>query len=398
MSKKGITEKNTEKKRKPKRRVRWWLLIFPVLLIIAIIAAARIPASMTDSKIRELGYTQDEVKAIKEQDLTDLILENRYYSPHLADAILNGTLRRNYIPLYLATDPDREFTERDFLLYSRLADEGYEEDQLMNLFASLKFNELVPLLTFDYQWNEQIYITDVIESRETNAGGSFILENSYRQNYRMKYPAPEPDNLNVLVNKNWYLPEDYEPEDLIWVTEEYAVRGMRLRKEAANNAVKMCMNGLEEGYAFFISGAYMDYVSVGNAYNHYSLNEGETFADLQVGKAGFSEFQTGLSINVAATYEKYEDFRTTECYRWLKDNCTRFGFIERYPLGEEDITGCAEDASYYRYVGRELAQNVKDSGLTYDEYYCLFLKDWYDQSNKVSDSMIEDAVVEVTGR
>lgn len=394
----GIKRVNAQKKRKPKRRVRWWLLIFPVILTVGIIAAFKVPAMMKDSKIRNLGYSREEAEAIAEAGLSDVILKNEYYSEHLAEAIRTGTLQKDYIPLYVATDTTREFSDRDFLLYRRLADEGYEEDQLMNLFASLKFYELTPLLTFDYQWNEQLYIDDVIACREQNAGGSFVLESSYRQNYRMKYAAEDPHNLNVLVNKNYYLPADFVPEELTPITTEYSVAGMQLTKEAADAAVKMCMDALGEGYAFFISGSYMDYVSIQNAYTHFLNNKGEYYADMQIGKAGFCEFQTGLSINLAATYEKYEDFRTTECYKWLKDNCVRYGFIERYPYGKEDITGCAEDASYYRYLGKELAAKVSASSLTYDEYWCLFLKGWYEETNRPADTLIENALAEVTDR
>ncbi|MBE6109121.1 MAG: D-alanyl-D-alanine carboxypeptidase family protein [Erysipelotrichaceae bacterium] len=393
---KTVKKKNMQKKRKPRRRVRWWLLILPVVIVIALIAAFRIPKALSDSKVRQLGYTQQEADAIREMGLIDLILENGYYSRHLADEILAGTLKRNYIPLYLATDPGTEFTDRDFLLYSRLLDAGYEEDQLTNLFGSLRFREIVPLLVLDYQWNEQIYIDDVIACRENNAGGTFVLENSYHQFYRMKYPAENPAAVDVLVNKNYYLPGNYSPSDLTEVTTEYAVDGMRLRKEAANAALKMCREALDEGYAFFISGSYQDYVSIKKLYEYYLSNRGELFADLEVGKEGFSEFQTGLSASFAATYEKYEDFSETECYQWLSENAQKYGFIERYPEGMEDITLCAADPSYFRYVGKELAPKVKASSLTYDEYWCLLLKGWENESNKPADSMIENAEKEIT--
>ncbi|MBR3349781.1 MAG: M15 family metallopeptidase [Solobacterium sp.] len=389
---------NITKKRKPKRRFRKSLLIIPLLIAIGVFIAIKAPRALSDSKIRQLGYTQQEADAIAEQKLTDVILEKQYYSRHLADEILKGTVQKEYLALYAGTEPTREFTDKDFLLYRRFLDYGYEEDQLMNLFNSLKFSEMTPLLVMDYQWNEQFYIDDVIECREQNAGGSFVLGTEYRQNYKMKYPAEDPENINVLVNKNWYLPADYRPSDLKEVSTEYAVDGMRLRKEAADAVLKMCRQALDEGHAFFVSGSYMDYVSIQKTYDHYVKNNGEYYADMQVGKPGFSEFQTGLSVSLAATFEKYEDFRETECYDWLKENSADYGFIERYPYGKEDITGCAEDAGYYRYLGKDLAGNVKDSGLTYDEYYCLILKGWDDDANRPNESLIENTVDEITHR
>jgi predicted ribosome quality control (RQC) complex YloA/Tae2 family protein len=90
----------------------------------------------------------------------------------------------------------------------------------------------------------------------------------------------------------------------------------------------MCREALDEGYAFFVSGSYQDYVSIKKLYEYYLDNRGELFADLEVGKEGFSEFQTGLSASFAATYEKYEDFRETECYQWLSENAQRY--FDRY--------------------------------------------------------------------
>ncbi len=393
---KRIRKKNTQKKRRPRRRVRWWLLLIPILIVTGIYTAVKAPKAINDSKIRQLGYTQQEVDAMREMGLSDLILENGYYSRHLADEILAGTLKKEYIPLYLATEPGTEFSDSDFLLYNRLLDIGYEDDQLTNLFSSLKFRELVPLLIMDYQWNEQIYIDDVIACRESNAGGSFVLENSYHQFYRMKYAAENPGGIDVLVNKNYYLPADYVPKDLTEITTEYAADGMRLRKAAANSALKMCKDALDEGYAFFVSGSYMDYVSIKKLYEHYLTNRGELYADMQVGKEGFCEFQTGLSLSFAATFEEYEDFRLTQCYQWLHENAQNYGFIERYPEGKEDITGCTADPAYFRYVGKDLAIKVNASGMTYDEYWCLLLKGWEDEANKPDDSMIENAEKEIT--
>ena len=69
------------------------------------------------------------------------------------------------------------------------------------------------------------------------------------------------------------------------------------------------------------------------------------------------------------------NFAETETFKWLSENCYKYGFILRYPEGKEDITGYSYEAWHYRYVGKELAEKVYDSGLTYDEYYAYYLDD-----------------------
>ena len=81
--------------------------------------------------------------------------------------------------LYTVLDSDRHLEEKDLLLYNRLVDAGYETDQLVNLYQNLTFDEMTPLLVYDYQWNEQQYIEDVIHNRESSASGTFTLDEEY---------------------------------------------------------------------------------------------------------------------------------------------------------------------------------------------------------------------------
>jgi D-alanyl-D-alanine carboxypeptidase len=54
-------------------------------------------------------------------------------------------------------------------------------------------------------------------------------------------------------------------------------------------------------------------------------------------------------------------------------NAVQYGFILRYPRGKEWITGYDYEPWHYRFLGKELAEKVNLSGLTYDEYYVRYL-------------------------
>ncbi|MDO4520535.1 MAG: hypothetical protein Q4B44_02720, partial [Erysipelotrichaceae bacterium] len=60
-------------------------------------------------------------------------------------------------------------------------------------------------------------------------------------------------------------------------------------------------------------------------------------------------------------------------------------------------TGLEEDATYFRYVGKELAGQIYRSRLTFDEYWNLVLKDWDHEDVKPSDQIIENAAAEFAG-
>ena len=54
--------------------------------------------------------------------------------------------------------------------------------------------------------------------------------------------------------------------------------------------------------------------------------------------------------------------------QWLRENCSRYGFILRYPPGTEAITGISYEPWHFRYVGMEEAEEIMRRGITLEEY------------------------------
>ncbi|MBO6016810.1 MAG: D-alanyl-D-alanine carboxypeptidase family protein, partial [Oscillospiraceae bacterium] len=57
---------------------------------------------------------------------------------------------------------------------------------------------------------------------------------------------------------------------------------------------------------------------------------------------------------------------------WLAQNAWRYGFIQRYPQGADEITGYSWHPWHYRYVGEGAAGNIFSLGITLEEYLSLF--------------------------
>ena len=53
---------------------------------------------------------------------------------------------------------------------------------------------------------------------------------------------------------------------------------------------------------------------------------------------------------------------------WLAENCHKYGFILRYPKDKEDITGYMYEPWHVRYIGKEKAAAIHESGLCLEEY------------------------------
>ena len=88
-------------------------------------------------------------------------------------------------------------------------------------------------------------------------------------------------------------------------------------------------------------------------------------ADMLSSRAGHSEHQTGLTMDLDSFDQNYG---TTPDGKWLADNCWRFGFIIRYPKGKEHITGYEYEPWHVRYLGKSTANLVYHSGLTLEEF------------------------------
>ena len=75
---------------------------------------------------------------------------------------------------------------------------------------------------------------------------------------------------------------------------------------------------------------------------------------------GTSEHELGLAVDInGASYD---------LYIWLQQNSWRYGFIQRYPEDKTAITGISHEPWHYRYVGKEAAGEIYESGLCLEEY------------------------------
>lgn len=343
---------------------------------------------LNNSKLRSLGYSEEAVKIIDTDKLTNTILKNQYYSDYLAQCIEDGSLRKDYIELYTLVDSSRGLTDQDFLLYNRLLDLGYEADQLDNLFANLYFWEITPLLIYDYQWDETEYINDCKDNRATNSASSFTLAGDYLTEYKNVTNTVNVDG-PVLVNTRYSLDASYAPADLVDITTEYAASGMQLRQEAASSFLAMAQASLTNGTPFFASATYISYTDQQAMYKSMTSQVGADLADIYSERPGFSEHQTGMAVNISATYEDNQNITSTKVFEWLNANCTQYGFILRYPVAKKDITDKDSEPVHMLYVGKDLAEKIQASSLTYDEYYLLYLADWYDASEVPSADIID---------
>ena len=129
----------------------------------------------------------------------------------------------------------------------------------------------------------------------------------------------------------------------------------------------------EEGLLLIVNSSYRDYETQDAVWKDYAEANGEEWADNKAARAGSSEHETGLALDIVTNNVIMNEFENTEEFKWLQDNAYKYGFILRYPKGKENITGYEYESWHYRYVGEEVAKEIHDLDITFDEYYAYYL-------------------------
>ena len=357
----------TEKNDKPKRVLNRWAIALIVVILLVVISIFKIPSFKKERALTKLGYSEEAITAIKKTHLTKTIIENDYYSDYLNQEIVKEDFKKERYKLYLYRPT---LTEDDFLLYDKLIAKGYTNDEVDNLYKELKFYELTPLLVFDKIVDLDSYINDCKQNADNNSLAAFKLSKNYLYPYQNVKDAKNIGTETVLVSLKNEL-KDYKPSKLVPLGYQYASEGVEIDNMAYEAFIALWQEMMDKDLPIYALNGYRSYEDQAKIYNSYD-NPKE--ADAQSIRPGFGESQTGLDLTVVDTRnEKLSNFGNTEEYKYLKENAHRFGFIIRYPENKSSITGYEFIPYQIRYVGKELAGKIYKSGLTYEEYFYLYL-------------------------
>ncbi|OWR27749.1 peptidase M15 [Saccharibacillus sp. O23] len=190
-----------------------------------------------------------------------------------------------------------------------------------------------------------------------------------------KNVVTNPTSMQVVVNKQRYLPDGYEPSDLVVPEVPFSFGGVieksHMRKEAADALETLFAGAKEQGIELYAVSGYRSYKRQKSIFANNVAKHGEAEAAKVSAPPGTSEHQTGLAMDVSAlsaNNELEQSFGDTKEGQWLAEHAQEYGFIVHYLKGKEDKTGYSYEPWHIRYVGKELAQAVYDSGLSLDEY------------------------------
>ncbi len=196
-----------------------------------------------------------------------------------------------------------------------------------------------------------------------------------------KYSIDEADSIWVVVNKQRQIfPLRYKPENLVFPAfpspKVQNPFGLQLREEAALATVEMASAMSQEGIGTLIlNSGFRTYKNQQGLYNRTRDSRGLSVAEKLSARPGHSEHQLGLAADFSVRGQGcviMVCFGNTEAGKWLAENAHEYGFILRYPKGYKPVTGFQYEPWHFRYVGVELATEMKTKSIrTLEEFWGL---------------------------
>ena len=191
--------------------------------------------------------------------------------------------------------------------------------------------------------------------------------------YSAVQTVENPEDIKALVNKNFALPADYEPSDLV-----ASDGGRQVRAEASEHFLAMQAAAGEAGHGIYIWSGFRGYSNQVASYARF-LDRGVAWADRRSARAGHSEHQTGLALDIShrrdlAGGQNADGFSQTGAFRWMTEHAHEYGFILRYQQGYIDLHGYIYEPWHWRYVGVDVATLMwEEEMVTFEEYYGRYL-------------------------
>jgi zinc D-Ala-D-Ala carboxypeptidase len=184
---------------------------------------------------------------------------------------------------------------------------------------------------------------------------------------------PNKDWATMVLDTIYRLPADFAPKKVVSTSKAGLQSGFEVIPAVVDDLKAMHLASIDDGAEIAVRWAYRSYGEQQGAFAYWVRHSGEEAALKASARPGHSEHQMGTAIDFRSADSlkapwDYDDWATTKPGAWMGANAWRFGFVLSYPKGMEAQTCYAYEPWHYRYVGRDLAQQEHDSGLTLREF------------------------------
>lgn len=181
----------------------------------------------------------------------------------------------------------------------------------------------------------------------------------------------------VLVNKEHALPDNWENKVEIITVQNSLGEELRIERNTYQQYVKLREALLKQGVQIELDSVYRSVAEQQEIWDAWSADPelGPEYCKKYLAVPGYSEHHTGFAVDIfimkdgKEIRDNDEMIADTEDFKKVHALMPEYGFILRYPLGKEDITGYSYEPWHMRYVGDAMAaKGITERGLTLEEY------------------------------
>jgi len=365
-----------------KRKLKKKIIIFIITIILIIISLIFTYIFINKTYYSKKYYSNKAIEAIKEYKIKEVYKED--YSKTL-DLVL---IENVYLPEYLEEYLIIEYQNQDDFIdkINKYLNIGYKGEEINNIFKlsktnqdkllnlnKLDFSKYINIKNFDINKLERYnnYLQESKKDLQTVV--TYVNINLDKNFYEDSQEVENPNDLTIIVNKFNHVKKNFVPENLVTLFD--STNGAKMVKEAAEAYKKFIEASKEDGLTLQSTTAYRSYSFQNTLYTNYVAKDGVEEADTYSARPGSSEHQLGLAVDL--NNPNYGAARLTDSdFEWVLNNSYKYGFIVRYTEAGVPITGYMEEPWHIRYLGVDLATKVYESGLTYEEYYDLYMTEY----------------------
>lgn len=183
-----------------------------------------------------------------------------------------------------------------------------------------------------------------------------------------QHSLSNPNSPWVVLNKHRPIRKGstWSPPDLVSVRTPNAWN-QPLRKQTEAALYAMYRAAKKDGVGLFVESAYRPYSVQANLFSGFVRSRGQQTAEQISARPGYSEHQLGTTVDLGGRPAKcsfMNCFATTKYGKWLDAHAWEYGFILRDQRDKSPITGWAWEAWHFRWVGKELAAEMRAQGIT----------------------------------
>ena len=181
---------------------------------------------------------------------------------------------------------------------------------------------------------------------------------------------PDTGWATTVIDSRYALASGFVPADLAEANQAGFESRDRVRSFVIADLAALGEAAEANGTPIVVISGYRSYDYQANLFANRAEEVGEAEAALRTARPGHSEHQLGTVVDVLdpGVGDLTIAFAQTPAGQWVAAHAHEYGFVLSYPDGAGDRTCYEYEPWHLRYVGRDIAAEIHDSGLTAREW------------------------------